>query len=246
MAWRNVAIGEIPEVIVYRNPKGTFTRPVTAAAIAAILVQLLVQGRTSLAVPYYGVGVFLPIMAMGLALRRHVRENYTGRKRAWGTAGTTFAAGLAAFIFIGQIVGKWEEGGWLVLITLGVLVFTAHVILISPAGYRDPRAIHRIIRDKSRVQGAMGNLVEWQSLSVQEYRYRLLVGIARFWELFGVRRPLRFEPPVPAGDYDETLRIVEERGAKTVLDQYLDSQPRPEPKLGGPPSETAPPDDAAR
>ena len=26
-AWRDVAIGEIPEVVVYRNPKGTFTRP---------------------------------------------------------------------------------------------------------------------------------------------------------------------------------------------------------------------------
>jgi hypothetical protein len=39
MAWRNVAIGEIPEIVVYRNPKGTFTRPVTAALIAAILIQ---------------------------------------------------------------------------------------------------------------------------------------------------------------------------------------------------------------
>ena len=46
MAWRDVAIGEIPEVVVYRNPKGTFTRPVTAAAIAAILIQLLVRGET--------------------------------------------------------------------------------------------------------------------------------------------------------------------------------------------------------
>ena len=27
--WRDVSIGEIPEVIVYRDPRGTFTRSVT-------------------------------------------------------------------------------------------------------------------------------------------------------------------------------------------------------------------------
>ena len=77
MAWRNVAIGEIPEIVVYRNPKGTFTRPVTAALLAAILIQFLVRGKVSLAVPYYGVGVFLPIMAMGLAIRQHILKNFT-------------------------------------------------------------------------------------------------------------------------------------------------------------------------
>ena len=79
MAWRNVAIGEIPEVVVYRNPKGTFTRPVTAAAIAALVILFLVRGEADLAVPYYGVGVFLPIMAMGLAIRQHIRKTATGR-----------------------------------------------------------------------------------------------------------------------------------------------------------------------
>ncbi len=91
MAWRNVAIGEIPEVVVYRNPKGTFTRPVTAAAIAAIVIQLLVRGETTLAVPYYGVGVFMPIMAMGLAIRQHILKTMTGRKRFWGSLGATIS-----------------------------------------------------------------------------------------------------------------------------------------------------------
>jgi len=66
ITWRNVAIGELPEVIVYRNPKGTFTRPVTVAAIVTIIIQFLVRGNTSTAVPYYGVGVFLPIAVMDL------------------------------------------------------------------------------------------------------------------------------------------------------------------------------------
>jgi hypothetical protein len=34
--WRDVAIGEIPEVIVYRDPRGTFTRSVTITFAAAV------------------------------------------------------------------------------------------------------------------------------------------------------------------------------------------------------------------
>jgi hypothetical protein len=242
MAWRNVAIGEIPEIVVYRNAKGTFTRPVTAAVIAAILVELLVRGSQTAAVPYYGVGVFMPIMAMGLAVREHIRKNYTGRARTWGVAGATLAAALAAIVFVGQIVGKWAEGGWVVLISLTVLVLIAHAILLSPAGYRDPRQIHRIIREKSRVQGAMGTIVEWQSLRTQEYRYTLLVSIARFAELFGVRRPARFEPPAPAGSY-ESISHDDRPEAPSLLEQYLDSQPKAEPQLGGKPKETILPDE---
>jgi len=218
MAWRNVAIGEIPEVVVYRNPKGTFTRPVTAAAIAALVIMLLVRARLSLAVPYYGVGVFLPIMAMGLAIRQHILKTATGRKRMWGSLGASAAAVLAGLVFIGQIAGKWTEGGWVVLISLGILVLMAHAILISPIGYRTPRDIQRIIRGKSRIQGQMGNIVEWQSLRVQEYRYRLLENIAKFWELFGLRRPMRFEPPIAAGDFSV---VLEDNESGTFLEEHI-------------------------
>lgn len=240
MAWRNVAIGEIPEVVVYRNPKGTFTRPVTAAVLAAILIQFLVRGNLSLAVPFYGVGVFMPIMAMGLAIREHIKQTATGRARTWGMFGAGLAAGMAGFVFVGQIVGKWSEGGWVVLISLSVLILMAHALLISPIGYRNPEDIRRIIRDKSRVEGAMGNIVEWQSLRVQEYRYQLLVMVTHFWELFGVRRPMRFEPPASAGEFEAALH----HDHKTAfIDQYMENQPKPEPKLGGAPKETAPGDE---
>lgn len=234
ITWRNVAIGEIPEIVVYRNPKGTFTRPVTAAAILAILIQFLVQGKTSTAVPYYGIGVFMPIAAMAWALRHHVKQHMSGRARTWGLIGTTFAMGLATFTFIGQIVGKWNEGGWLVLISFSVLIILANILLISPAGYREPEDIHRIIREKSRVHGPMGNIVEWQSLRMQEYRYQLLSGVARFFALFGVMKPLQFETekPVSAGEFEEVLQHPDE---ESFLRQYLD---KPEPRLGGAPMET--------
>ncbi|PWH19343.1 MAG: hypothetical protein DDG59_03320 [Anaerolineae bacterium] len=218
-AWRDVAIGEIPEIVVYRNAQGTFTRSVTAGFIVAVLIQFLVRGRTSAAVPYYGIGVFVPITAMGLAIRRHILKNYTGKARLWGSLGSTFSAVLSFLIFIGQIVGKWEEGGWVVLISFSVLILAAHGLLISPIGYRSPQQIYRIVRQKARVQGAMATIVEWQSLRMQEYRYTILVGITRFFELFGIRRPTRFDPPPPAGDYTDALH--EEESGIDILQPYL-------------------------
>ena len=228
--WRDVAIGEIPEIIIYRDKKGTFTRSVTFTFIVAVFIMLLVKGRTSVAVPFYGVGVFLPIMIMGLAVRKHVLQTYSGRIRKWGAIGAGLAAALSGTVFVGQIVGKWEEGGWVRLLTFTTLFTSAHLVLLSPIGYREPKQIHRIVREKARVRGAMASIVEWQSLSMQEYRYSLLVAISRFYALFGIYRPVRYTPPVPAGDYDHALHI-DHPEAPSILAPYLDLPSTP--KLGG-------------
>jgi hypothetical protein len=233
--WRDVAIGEIPEAIVYRDPRGTFTRSVTITFGLSVIIMFLVRGQTSVAVPFYGVGVFMPIMIMGLAVRKNILESFTGRARVWGAFAASFAAALAFVVFVGQLVGKWSEGGWAVLVSFTILAIAAHMMLLSPLGFREPKQIHRIVRDKARVQGAMASIVEWQSLRMQEYRYSILVGIARFFELFGVRRPLRYEHPAFAGDYDHALH-VDHPEAPSLLEQYLDP---PQPKLGGAPKETA-------
>lgn len=237
-AWRDVAIGEIPEVVVYRNPAGTFTRSVTAGFIVSLLIMLLVRGRSSAAIPYYGVGVFMPIMVMGFAIRKHILEHAKGRARVWGSRVAGFTGLLSGFVFVGQIAGKWEEGGWVVLISFSILILAANALLLSPIGYRHPTQIFRIVREKARVRGSMASIVEWQSLKMQEYRYALLVFITHFFELFGVRRPLRFETPVPAGDYDHAIHS-DHPDAPSLLAEYLDNQPRKEPRLGGKPSQTA-------
>lgn len=238
-AWRDVAIGEIPEVVVYRNPQGTFTRSVTAGFIIAVGLMLLVRGKTSVAVPFYGVGVFMPIMMMGFAVRKHILATETGRKRLWGSRLAGGVGGLAAAVFIGQIAGKWSEGGWVVLISFSILILAANALLISPIGKRDPEAIHRIVREKARVQGAMASIVEWQSLKMQEYRYEVIMLLQRFWEVFGVRRPMTQAPPVEAGDYDHALH-VDHPEAPSLLEQYLSNHPAP-PLLGGIPKETVKP-----
>jgi hypothetical protein len=180
----------------------------------------------------------MPIMMMGFAIRQHILMNFTGRKRFWGSLGAGFAGVLSGIVFVGQIAGKWTEGGWVVLISFSILVLAANLLLISPIGRREPKQIHRILREKARVQGAMASIVEWQSLRMQEYRYRVLVAVARFFELFGVHSPARYEVPVAAGEYDHALH-VDHPEAASFLEQYLEKQPK-EPKVGGAPKETAP------
>jgi hypothetical protein len=235
--WRDVAIGEIPEIIVYRDPRGTFTRSVTISYIITLVIMFVVKGNTSAAIPYYGVGVFMPIMVMGFSIRKHILQNYTGRIRKWGSLGAGFAAILSGIVFIGQIVGKWQDGGWVVLISFSVLILAANLLLISPIGVRTPQQIHRIVREKARVQGSMASIVEWQSLKMQEYRYSLLVGITRFWQLFGINRPVRYDPPAVAGDYNHALH-TDHPEASSFLEQYLEKKEVPH--LGGKPNETAP------
>jgi hypothetical protein len=125
-----------------------------------------------------------------------------------------------------------------VLISFSILLLAANLLLISPIGRREPKQIYRIVREKARVQGAMASIVEWQSLKMQEYRYSLLVGITRFFGLLGVRRPVRYERPAPAGDYDHALH-VDHPEAPSLLQQYLDNKPKSEPRLGGKPPQTA-------
>jgi hypothetical protein len=96
------------------------------------------------------------------------------------------AAALAVTVFLGQLVGKWHEGGWVALVAFTILAVIAHIVLLSPGGYREAGQVSRIVHDKARVQGAMASIVKWQAFKMQEYRFRLMIAISSLLELFGV------------------------------------------------------------
>ncbi len=87
----------------------------------------------------------------------------------------------------------------------------------------------------------MASIVEWQSLKMQEYRYNLLMGMSKFWSWFGLYRPVRYEQPVVAGDYNHALH-VDHPDAPSFLDEYI-HEPAPEPQLDGAPKQTEAPSD---
>ena len=113
----------------------------------------------------------MPIMIMGFAVRKHILATLHRQETRLGSFAAGFAGVLSGIVFIGQIVGKWQEGGWVVLISFSILVLVANAI--SDFSHRLPRTktnpSHRA--RKSAGQGAMASIVEWQSLRMQEYRY---------------------------------------------------------------------------
>ena len=66
----------------------------------------------------------------------------------------------------------------------------------------------------------------------------LLVGVSTFWAAFGVCRPVRYEMPIVAGDYDHALH-VDSPDAPSFLDEYINEEPLP--RVGGEPNVTEKP-----
>ena len=238
--WRDVAIGEIPEIIVYRDKRGTFTRSVTIAFAVVILIIILIRGKTALGIPYYGIGVFMPIMMMGFAVRKHILRTFPkGAKRSWGAFGAGFAALLSGLVFVGQIVGKWTEGGWIVLISFSVL---------GPDRQPGSHLPHR----SSRAQTDPPHRARE---GPRPGRHGLHRGVAVPADAGISLQPAGGNHPLLAAIRDQPARSamtrlslpeitimplhVDHPGAPSLLEQYLDNRP-PAPKLGGKPRQTAP------
>jgi hypothetical protein len=140
---------------------------------------------------------------MALSIRAHVSQTASGNARRGLVFGATTAAILGITVFFGQIIGKWEEGGWEAGIAIVVVSVLANLLLIAPAGYRDAAQIRTIIRDKSRVEGQVGSVVAWQAMRMQEYRYRSLLAVSSAFASLGVFRPMQLEKPPASGSFEE-------------------------------------------
>ncbi|HVO41366.1 MAG TPA: hypothetical protein VMT34_02030 [Aggregatilineales bacterium] len=178
-AYRDGARGILPILLVYRSPNGNFPRPVLATFVIATVIMILVGGNTSAAVPFYGIGVFAPIAFMGFAVRQHLLHTKPTGYRVAAVA-TFITACLSVFIFVSQIVGKFEEGGWIRLITFSSLYITGHLILLSHYGERTNIMARHLIHEVSRIEGTMAELLEWQTHMMQTYRHNLLERIRRW------------------------------------------------------------------
>jgi hypothetical protein len=172
-AYRDGVRGILPVALVYRSPNGNFPRPVLFTFGIATLIMILVGGRTSAAIPFYGIGVFAPIAFMGFSVRQHLLHTKPqGYKVA--SAATFVIACMAVFIFMSQIVGKFSEGGWIQLVVFSILYIAGHLILLSKAGERSNAMTHHLIHDVSRIEGTMAELLTWQTHMMQTYRENLI------------------------------------------------------------------------
>jgi hypothetical protein len=221
-AYRDGVRGLLPLSLVYRSPNGNFPRPVLITFGVATLIMVLVGGNTSAAIPFYGIGVFAPIAFMGFAVRRHllVTKPKGYRLGAWFAF---FAASLSAVIFLSQIVGKFEEGGWIRLFTFSSLYIVGHMILLSDHGERFDKMARYFITGVSRIHGTMAELLLWQTHMMQTYRHNLWERVLHFHN--GTMRPIQKLPfPEYQIHYDH--------------DDHHEGPPvRPTPALNTPPPE---------
>src|SRR5258706_5105542 len=193
-AYRDGVRGILPVALVYRAPNGNFPRPVLATFGIATLIMVLVGGNTSAAIPYYGIGVFAPIAFMGYSVRSHLLHTRPQGYRS--VAVLTFViASLSVIIFMSQIVGKFEEGGWIRLISFSSLYITGHLILLSDGGKRTDELARHLIHDISRIEGTMAELLTWQTHMMQTYRHNLLQRINRWRNRGKISLELQQYPP---------------------------------------------------
>lgn len=178
-AYRDGVRGILPISLVYRSPNGNFPRPVLLTFAIATVIMILVGGNTSAAIPFYGIGVFAPIAFMGFSVRAHLLAT---RPHGYRTAavGTFLIASLAVVIFMSQIVGKFEEGGWIRLITFSSLFIAGHLILLSDGGKRADELARHLIHDVCRIEGTMAELLTWQTHMMQTYRHNVTQRINRW------------------------------------------------------------------
>jgi hypothetical protein len=178
-AYRDGVRGILPVALVYRSPNGNFPRPVIATFIVATVIMILVGGNTSAAIPFYGIGVFAPIAFMGFSVRKHLLLTKPKGYRVAATV-TFFIASLSVVIFMSQIIGKFEEGGWIRALTFSSLYIAGHIILLNRRGERSPETARHLIHDVSRIEGTMAELLGWQTRMMQTYRHNLLERIHRW------------------------------------------------------------------
>jgi amino acid transporter len=110
----------VPHMFGMRSERPVFRYGVTALAILAAIVLLVVRADTHRLLPVFAIGVFIGFTLSQAGLVRHWRRQ-RGSGWIWRTALNGFGAILTAIAGIVLLAEKFTEGAWLLLIIVPIL-----------------------------------------------------------------------------------------------------------------------------
>ncbi|WP_237101960.1 APC family permease [Nonomuraea sp. MG754425] len=111
----------LPHVFALRADRQVYRYGVTVLAVLALVLLLVSEGNTQALVPVFAIGVFIGFTLSQIGMVRHWRLE-RGRGRHGHAALNGLGALLTAVALVVELVAKWHEGGWLVLVAVTVLV----------------------------------------------------------------------------------------------------------------------------
>jgi len=166
------ADGFLPRQLAYRGSRLVYSRGIVALALLACLMIVIFQASVTRLIPLYAIGVFLSftLSQAGMARRLfkigRIRPNEEIRERSstlrhdphWlpKMATNGFGAFLTALVMLVFAITKFEDGAWLVMIIIAVLVVTffnihrhyrnlAKSLSLEHFGPPPPIARHRVV-----------------------------------------------------------------------------------------------------
>lgn len=111
----------LPHVFWLRADRQVYRYGVVVLSVIALVLILAAEGNTQALVPVFAIGVFI---GFTLSQAGMVRHWYLDRSPGWHwrAALNGLGAVLTAVVLVIQLVAKFHQGGWLVLVAVAVLV----------------------------------------------------------------------------------------------------------------------------
>jgi hypothetical protein len=110
----------LPHLFALRADRQVYRYGVLVLSGAAVLLLLLAEGDTQALVPFFAIAVFVGFTISQIGMVRHWREQ---RGRGW--QGRALVNGIGAVLTgvaaIIEFVAKFAEGGWVVIVAVGLL-----------------------------------------------------------------------------------------------------------------------------
>jgi amino acid transporter len=153
--------GHAPRLFLRLGDRLAFSNGTLALAIAAAVLFVAFNGRTGALIPVYAVGVFLAftLSQTGMVVHRWRRRDEHWRRSMLLNA---LGAGLSAIVFVIATLTKFQQGAWVALLLVALLVLVSwHIrrhydsvheaLVLHPLDFAAPR--HSIAPARVRVQG---------------------------------------------------------------------------------------------